>query len=273
MPRIRTIKPDFFIHERLAQRSVQARLLFIGLWTLADGEGRLEDRPLRIKAQLFPYEDFPVEACLAELAEGQHVARYEAGGLALIQVTGFRKHQRITGKEALEPSKFPAPDGFTSASPLFPDGFPEFPQCPGKGKGKGKGNGVSQNLLRGAIPAPAPEDAVYTLPCKGLGAKEHHVTAKDVQGWAEAFPAVDVLSELRKMTVWLAANPTKGKTATGMPRFIVSWLSRAQDDAHPSTTHPGATNGRARTPAPHHRTDADAAYLAQLGSGKAPPPR
>lgn len=270
MPRIRTIKPDFFIHERLAQRSVHARLLFIGLWTLADGEGRLENRPMRIKAQLFPYEDFPVEACLAELEEGRHLVRYLAGEQALIQITGFRKHQRITGKEALEPSKFPAPDGFTSASPLFPDGFPEFPQCPGKGKGREREREGEENLLCGARTS-APPETLFTFPCKGLGAKEHHVTRAQVGEWATAFPAVDLETELRKMGAWLNANPTKQKTASGMPRFIVNWLSKAQDQAHPSTPSTGAANGRTRTSPPHHRSAADAAYLAQLDKRGAAP--
>ena len=56
MPRIRTIKPNFFSNEEVGKLKCEARLLFIGLWTLADCEGRLEDRPVRIRAQLFPYD-------------------------------------------------------------------------------------------------------------------------------------------------------------------------------------------------------------------------
>ena len=29
----------------------------MGLWTQADREGRLEDRPMRLKASLFPYDE------------------------------------------------------------------------------------------------------------------------------------------------------------------------------------------------------------------------
>lgn len=35
--------------------------------------------------------------------------------------------------------------------------------------------------------------------------------------------------ELNKMSLWLETNPTKRKTKKGMPRFINSWLSRAND--------------------------------------------
>ena len=50
-----------------------------------------------------------------------------------------------------------------------------------------------------------------------------------IAGWAEAYPRVDVQSELNKMHQWLLANPGKRKTQRGLPRFINSWLSRANE--------------------------------------------
>jgi hypothetical protein len=49
MPRTRQIKPGFFKNDELAELPIEARLLFAGLWTIADREGRLEDRPKKIK--------------------------------------------------------------------------------------------------------------------------------------------------------------------------------------------------------------------------------
>lgn len=46
----RNIKPGFFTNDVLAACDQLARLLFAGLWTVADRAGRLEDRPKRIKA-------------------------------------------------------------------------------------------------------------------------------------------------------------------------------------------------------------------------------
>ena len=45
MARARNIKPGFFRNADLVEMPIEARLLFIGLWTLADRSGRLEDRP------------------------------------------------------------------------------------------------------------------------------------------------------------------------------------------------------------------------------------
>jgi hypothetical protein len=50
-----------------------------------------------------------------------------------------------------------------------------------------------------------------------------------VDRWREAFPAVDIEAECRKALAWLESNPTKRKTANGMPRFLNSWLGRVQD--------------------------------------------
>lgn len=60
---------------------------------------------------------------------------------------------------------------------------------------------------------------------------EHNVTETDVNNWKEAYPNIDVLAELKRMVVWLNANPSRRKTAAGINRFIVAWLARAQEAA------------------------------------------
>ena len=46
-----------------------------------------------------------------------------------------------------------------------------------------------------------------------------------------AYSVLDVDSELKKMRVWLIANPKMQKTRAGTPRFISSWLSRVKDSS------------------------------------------
>lgn len=93
MARARNIKPGFFANEDLAECSFPARLCFAGLWTLADREGRLEDRPKRIKGELFRFDSIEVEPLLTELEEHGFLVRYQIAGAALIQILMFRKHQ------------------------------------------------------------------------------------------------------------------------------------------------------------------------------------
>jgi len=97
--RIRTIKPEFFLHDRLAELSPLHRLLFVGLWTQADRDGRLKDRPRRIKVAVLPYDDADVDAMLDDLHRGGFLVRYAVDGDQFIEITGFSKHQSVNVKE------------------------------------------------------------------------------------------------------------------------------------------------------------------------------
>lgn len=108
MARARNIKPSFFTNDDLAEIDPLGRLLFIALWTMADREGRLEDRPRRIKAEALPYDDADVDALLGALHEHGFILRYVMSGNRYIQVCAFTKHQNPHVKEA--PSTIPAPD-------------------------------------------------------------------------------------------------------------------------------------------------------------------
>lgn len=116
MPRIRQLKPSFFLDEDLAECSPWARLLFQGLWTLADSKGRLEDRPTWIRVQVFPYDHLEthrvsIDGLLSELANprkskpGSFISRYVVGGRGYIQIVNFLKHQKVHPKEP--PSEIP----------------------------------------------------------------------------------------------------------------------------------------------------------------------
>jgi hypothetical protein len=145
MARIRTIKPGFFKNEELAELSFPSRLLFIGLWTQADKEGRLEDRPKRLKAEIFPYDSVNTDELLSKLQSAGFIVRYKIedaglGELKLIQINNFSKHQRFTGSEADSESEFPAPLKEGNTLETFGNTL-ETPRTTGKeGKGmEGKG--------------------------------------------------------------------------------------------------------------------------------------
>lgn len=109
MARARNIKPGFFKNELLAEMPPETRLLFMGLWCLADREGRFEDRPKKIKMELFPCDSFSIEDSLAMLAKDGFLLRYEVDGKRYAQVVNFTKHQMPHHKEV--PSEIPAPPG------------------------------------------------------------------------------------------------------------------------------------------------------------------
>lgn len=144
MARARNIKPAFFMNDELAEIDPLGRLLFIGLWTIADREGRLEDRPARIKVETIPYDNCDVDELLNELAKRDFIRRYEVDGVRYIQVTNFSKHQNPHRNE--RQSEIPAPDLHSTSTVQAPDkdGAPsgvawKSAQVEGKQKNKSAG--------------------------------------------------------------------------------------------------------------------------------------
>lgn len=109
MARARNIKPAFFKNELLAELEPLDRLLFIGLWCLADREGRLEDRHKRIKMELFPCDSYDVNGGLAALEAAGFVSRYSAAGKSVVSIVNFHKHQTPHGTE--KDSELPGENG------------------------------------------------------------------------------------------------------------------------------------------------------------------
>ena len=121
MARARNIKPGLFKNEVLVEQSLFVRMLFIGLWTLADREGRLEDRPKRIKLELFPYDSDDVDSALNTLAENGFIERYESDGKKVVQITNFLKHQTPHGTE--KDSDLPEKDGSYTVNERNANGY------------------------------------------------------------------------------------------------------------------------------------------------------
>jgi hypothetical protein len=116
--RARNLKPGLFKNEVLGVADPFYTLLFEGLWLLADRAGRLEDRPLKIKGELFPYRDgMDVDSMLDWLQENGFIQRYEVAKKRYILVLEFVKHQNPHKNEA--ESIYPPPDEIGVASEII----------------------------------------------------------------------------------------------------------------------------------------------------------
>ena len=123
MARARNIKPAIFKNEILGEADPLLTILFQGLWCLADRDGKLEDRPKRIKAEIFPYRELPdFNGYLTVLAQLGFIERYEAEKQAIIKVLNFTKHQSPHKTEKNSelpdrPAEYTSPD-LTVKAPL-----------------------------------------------------------------------------------------------------------------------------------------------------------
>jgi len=117
MARIRTIKPDFFRHEKLQdleEKHLEMRpmLVFCGLWGHCDKQGVFEWRPRQLALDILPFVwrgniGETLEKTLLLLAENGLITRMEYDGKLYGYIPTFTEHQRITGKEAVDKAKNP----------------------------------------------------------------------------------------------------------------------------------------------------------------------
>ena len=124
--RTRDLKPGFFRNLELSELPPITRLLFAGLWCFSDRRGRCRDNPKLIKADVFPYENVPVEKHLKALAERGFIERYEVDGQRLIWIPTFHNHQHPHPNEQesmLPPSPndpdFMSPPGASEGAPRY----------------------------------------------------------------------------------------------------------------------------------------------------------
>lgn len=122
MPRIRTIKPEYWGDEKLAALAPIDRLVFLGLISMADDAGRLVDNAKTIDGFLFPSTDDSSRTSLETLTALGRLVRYASGsGQRLLQITNWEKHQKVNHPSSYTlpgPSKKAAtPQAVTSDAP------------------------------------------------------------------------------------------------------------------------------------------------------------
>ena len=232
MARTRSIKPSFFKNEFLAECEPMARLLFIGLWTLADSQGRMEFRPMRIKAELFPYENCDIIGLLKQLADRGFVRAYESGDVKVLEIPTFGEHQRCHPDERDEG----LPPADESAETIV---FSEQNAKPGN-PALEPGNPPASCAFNPLILLPSSSTAP-TKPATRSRSKPadplrwsadtgwEGITDADHADWLRAYPAADLPVELQKAHLWLVANPKKARKSNWRRWLTTTWLSRCQD--------------------------------------------
>lgn len=211
MARIRTIKPEFFTSEDIVSLSPMARLLYIACWCESDREGRLEWKPGTMKLRYFPGDNCDIDTLATELIDRGLVLPYDVDSRRYAEIPSFAKHQIINNRESQ--SQIKARVNHAS------------PRVTGEGRKEGKGRRVESSSPQPEQPAAEPPTVELPL----VDGSKHPILQAEIRAWTEAFPAVEVVQQLRAMGAWLEANPRNQKTGTGINRFVVAWLTKAQD--------------------------------------------
>lgn len=86
------------------------------------------------------------------------------------------------------------------------------------------------------LPSESKPAPLLVFPCSGKKSdpREWGLTRAQVDEWSQAYPAVDVLGEARRILAWVNAKPERRKTARGWPAAFVRWLGGEQNKARGS---------------------------------------
>lgn len=241
MPRIRSVKPEFWTDERLVACTPLARLLYIGLNTYCDDYGRIVYSAVRLKLQILPAETSPIEPLLDELRKHDCILFYTesrrippnvpipADEAVFIQISRFESEQKVDKRGA---SKTPAPPN-PSDSLLIP--APERKGEERSGEDRKGDTSANADVGKPTVP-PCPHHEIIDLYHELLpmgtevnkklwgGARQRHMTAR----WRE-------LPERQTLDFWrrFFAHCAESKFLTGqaMPqpgrdpfRVSLGWL-------------------------------------------------
>jgi hypothetical protein len=210
MARTRSIKPEFWSDEKLASISRDARLTFIGLWTASDDYGVVKGHPVWLKAQVFPYDEITTgtfQRWITELETVGVIVPFTHHKEKYYFIKSFQTHQKIS-----HPS---------------PAKNPTVPESIRNGSGKIPVETETETETSTAFSDCIPEGNQKILFDFKTG--EFLNLNGKAEFWQKAYPAINVLSEIKKAAAWLIANPKNKKS--DYPRFLNAWLSRAQDRA------------------------------------------
>lgn len=111
MARKRMIDPNIWQSEDFSKLDFFSKLVFIGLFSLADDEGRGRANPTYLKSSIFPYDEVvrttDVEKSLSQISANMSIVFYEHNESKYYELLNWNKWQKI---DRPSPSKIPEYD-------------------------------------------------------------------------------------------------------------------------------------------------------------------
>ena len=99
MARKRMIDPNIWQSEDFSKLDVFSKLVFIGLFSLADDEGRGRANPTYLKSSIFPYDEVvrttDVEKSLSQISTNMSIVFYEHNDSKYYELLNWNKWQKI----------------------------------------------------------------------------------------------------------------------------------------------------------------------------------
>lgn len=111
MPRRRMVHPQIWRNEKFGNLTDAGRLLFIGIFSQADDDGRLKASPRFLMANIFPYDKDKTEEDIQQLrdqcADSKLIRVYANSKEEYLDIPGWSDHQQVR-KDRYTPSNLPS---------------------------------------------------------------------------------------------------------------------------------------------------------------------
>ena len=219
----RIIRDGILQSEAVAELSWAEEVFYRRLMSVVDDYGRYHALPKLLRAACYPLQidkvsDSDIGKWIAGCVNAGLVRVYSAkDGKSYLEIVKFG--QRVQSK-----SKFPEPP-VISGEEEKDIANPPCSTVNNRLDGDGDGDDTCTKQ-QSCIPA---DDSPVVASLPLVDGCNFNITQAQVDGWAPAYPGIDIGVQLHKARVWLESNPKKRKTRTGIARFVTSWLGRAQD--------------------------------------------
>jgi len=251
--RIRTVKPEFFLHDGLyeleRESKLPVRISYAGLWCAADREGRFKWEPRRLGAQILPYDGIDFSRVLHALATRGFICRYASLGVEYGCIPSFSRHQVINNRE--RPSEIPPPpnplndnniDACPTRDPRVVD-FVNLDQEEGN-KEQGREQGMEQGTGNGKEGGCKGGTLLLQIQEPKEPKRKSQLCDAEFIATLKADPTYDGINvdvELGKCSTWCRV---RGKQQPSRRRFV-NWLNKSErpmsvnSQAQPGNVQPG----------------------------------
>jgi hypothetical protein len=235
VPRIRSIKPEFFRDPKVARVGRDARLLFIGLLTEADDEGRLLASSKLLAGSLYPHDDDVspgrVTRWLEELEDVDLIRFYESDddGVRYAYVPTFSRHQRVAHPT---PSRIPPPPFRSDSGEAQEVLAPELEQGTGS-KEQGR-----EHELR-PTPRPRERDPLFDALSESCGMNPFELTEREAKATGVALAQLRHVGATVEEIHRRAANyGTHFESAALTPNALATHWAKCAQPAQPTSPRP-----------------------------------
>lgn len=247
MPRIRSLKPEFWDSPGTAKASLRTRLLFMAMWNWADDYGVGDATPGRLINFAFPHDDIPVAdfpCMLSEVAGSYDVVFFTFRNRPFYVIPSWDAHQRNERRAKVKVDLYEAAEAAIAAAQSniaeSPTNSTEVPrictdiQALEQGnRGTGElGTGEQGNSVSAAhlTPVPASKAPVKPTPKRGTRLPEGWMPQqRTIDAIKAEFPNATsdhIRREHNQFADWAASCTTKAAVKLDWDAAWRTWMRR-----------------------------------------------